>query len=114
LRRNPTEPERRLWNRLRADALGVHFRRQYPVGRYIVDFICIQARLVVEIDGDTHAGDVAEAQDRDRSHHLEQRGLRVVRFTNREVMHNLAGVLKAIRSELDRPSPPPSPSGRGG
>lgn len=124
LRRNLTEPERILWNRLRADALGVHFRRQHPIGRYIADFVCVPARLVVEIDGDTHADDGAEAQDRFRSRQLGRCGVRVVRFTNRQVMDNLEGVLEVIRGELSAPLPPPplplaplagpSADGRGG
>ena len=114
LRRDQTPAERMLWSRLRSGGMGAKFRRQVPVANYVVDFLCLRSRLVVELDGDTHAGDAAEAADRIRTLALEARGLRVIRFTNRQVTNNLEGVLEAIREELSAPSPPPSPSGRGG
>jgi very-short-patch-repair endonuclease len=114
LRQDQTTPERTLWRRLRAGRLGAKFRRQGPIAGCIVDFLCLESRLAVEIDGDTHAGEEAEAEDRLRSRRLEERGLRVVRFTNREVMESIEGVLEAIRELISTPSPPPSPDGRGG
>jgi very-short-patch-repair endonuclease len=114
LRRNETTQERILWSRLRSGDLEAKFRRQCPIDDYVVDFVCLRSHLVVEVDGDTHAGEAAEAEDRQRAGRLAARGLRVIRFTNRQVMQDLPGVLEAIRSELDAPSPPPSPYGRGG
>jgi very-short-patch-repair endonuclease len=94
--------------------LGVKFRRQFPIEDYIVDFVCLESHLVIEVDGDTHAGESAESSDRVRSSRIQARGLRIMRFSNREVLENLDGVLEAIAVELSTPSPRPSPDGRGG
>jgi very-short-patch-repair endonuclease len=91
LRTNLTEPERRLWYRLRANRLGVKFQRQVVLAPYIADFAARSERLIVELDGDTHAG--REAYDAARTTALEDRGYRVLRFTNADVMTNLDGVL---------------------
>lgn len=106
MRREMTEPERRIWTEVRAHRLqGVKFRRQTVVGRYIADFTCRSPRmLVVEIDGDTHAG--REDYDLVRTRFFETRGYRVLRFTNLDVMSNLDGVLASIVGALtDSPSP---------
>jgi len=113
LRERLTPPERRLWSRLRDRQLGGHkFRRQHEIGRYVVDFCCAEARLVVELDGDSHVEQ--SERDRSRTEWLRQQGYLVVRFTNREVMSNLEGVLEAILAECIRNasqrSAPPSPS----
>ena len=106
LRQNQTEPERRLWNALRNSQLdGLIFRRQYGRGDYIVDFVCLSAKLVVEIDGDSHGSDRAQTYDRRRTAWLEDQGYRVIRFWNTDVMQNLEGVLGEIRARLDEPSP---------
>jgi very-short-patch-repair endonuclease len=95
LRRVQTPAERSLWSHLRDRQLeGLKFRRQQPLGNFIVDFFCSSARLVVEIDGDSHAGLVE--YDHDRTVWLESQGYEVIRFTNREVRENLTGVLEAI------------------
>jgi very-short-patch-repair endonuclease len=114
LRRDQTTPERLLWRRLRSGSVGAKFRRQVPIANYVVDFLCLRAGLVVEVDGDTHAGDEAEAEDRLRTRALKAHGLRVVRFSNHQIMEDLQGVLGEILTELSTPSPPPSPEGRGG
>ena len=99
LRRNPTEAEQRLWSRLRRRQLdGVRFRRQVPLGRYIVDFACLSARLVIEIDGGQHAWKAE--QDALRTSWLETNGFRVLRFWNNEVLGNIDGVLETIRRTL--------------
>ena len=104
LRQRLTEAERRLWHRLRNRQLdGYKFRRQVPLGRYIADFVCLQARLVVEVDGGQH-GWRAEA-DEARTSWLETNGFHVLRFWNNEVCDNLAGVLDTIRRNL-----PPTPA----
>ena len=100
LRTNLTEPERRLWYRLRANRLGVKFQRQVVLAPYIADFAARSERLVVELDGDTHAG--RETYDAARTKALEDRGYRVLRFTNADVMTNLDGVLHAILVTLGR------------
>ncbi|HUT48510.1 MAG TPA: endonuclease domain-containing protein [Alphaproteobacteria bacterium] len=103
LRHELTRVERVLWHRLRDRGLGVKFRRQHPIGRYVVDFVCIEAGLVVELDGGQHA--VQHAQDAVRTRYLEAEGFRVMRFWNNEVAENIEGVLVTIEAALKRPSP---------
>lgn len=101
MRRNPTEPERLLWSRLQGQQLGgFKFRRQQVVGSAIVDFACPSRWLVVEVDGDAHDN---PAVDMLRDRKLTDIGIRVLRFTNEEVMGDLDGVLQAILTELNKP-----------
>ena len=105
LRRNQTEPERRLWSRLRNRQLGgIKFRRQVWLGPFIADFIVVQIRLIIEVDGDTHANSrIADAR---RTAYLASQGLQVIRFANAEVMTNIDGVLEEIMAVArTRPSP---------
>jgi len=100
LRREMTDAERRLWSKLRRGALdGYRFRRQHPVGPYIADFACVEAGLIVEIDGGQHAEQVE--RDERRTVYLEQAGFRVVRFWNTEVLRNTEGVVAEILLALD-------------
>ena len=95
LRRPMTPPEQKLWFRLRRNQIeGFKFKRQHPIGRFIVDFYCGSCRLVIELDGDTHV----EQQEYDaaRTAWLEQQGCRVIRFCNRDVCNNTDGVLEVI------------------
>ena len=97
LRRDMTPQERKLWRHLRRKQLyGLRFRRQHPIAPFIVDFYCHEHKLVVEIDGQTHYEQEQQGYDRTRTERLEQRGLRVVRFTNRDVGRNIGGVLQEI------------------
>ncbi len=106
LRRDMTDVERRLWGELRADGLGAKWRRQQPIGRYIVDFVCQSARLVVELDGGQHSVSDADAR---RTAWLESAGYRVLRFWNHEVLENIDGVLIRIAEALaSAPSPTPT------
>jgi very-short-patch-repair endonuclease len=99
LRRQPTEAEKRLWMALRRKALsGWKFRRQHPVGRYVTDFACPEAGLVVELDGGQHA--LAVRRDAVRTRAIEASGYRVLRFWNNEVFENMDGVLEAIVAAL--------------
>ena len=107
LRTNLTEPERRLWYRLRSSRLGVKFQRQVVLAPYIADFACRSRRLIIEVDGDTHSG--REAYDAARTRALDEMGYRVLRFTNADVMTNLDGVLGAILTALDRDPKSPRP-----
>ena len=107
LRKNLTEPERRLWYRLRANRLGVKFQKQAVLAPYIADFAARSHRLVIELDGDTHGG--REAYDAARTRTLEERGYRVIRFTNADVMTNLDGVPRAILIALGRDPESPHP-----
>ncbi len=101
LRHDLTDAERLLWRHLRNRALYGHkFRRQHPVGRYIVDFVCIEQRVVVEIDGGQHATQVVE--DEERTVYLESKGFRVLRFWNNDVLTNAEGVLKSIASAMGK------------
>ncbi|MGH2524959.1 MAG: endonuclease domain-containing protein [Anaerolineales bacterium] len=100
LRREMTPAERKLWQRLRRGQLdGARFRKQHPVGRFILDFFCARSKLVIEIDGDTHVTQME--YDAERTQWLsEQKDYRVIRFTNDEVHHNLVAVLERIREAL--------------
>ena len=98
LRRQPTDAERLLWSRLRNRAVdGAKFRRQTPLGPFIVDFFCAEARLVVEVDGGQHAENIADAR---RDAWLAANGCAVARYWNHEVLGNLDGVLEDIRARL--------------
>ncbi|MGF1550562.1 MAG: DUF559 domain-containing protein [Sphingomonadaceae bacterium] len=117
MRRNPTEPEKRLWRHVSNAQLNDHkFRRQSVIGRFIADFLCPQKSLIVEVDGDTHD----EAKDRLRDDMLARHGFRVLRVTNDDVMTNMDGVLTHILAKLNeapdrwnKPHPGPSPEGEG-
>ncbi|MDD5330577.1 MAG: endonuclease domain-containing protein [Sulfuricella sp.] len=107
LRENQSDAEQLLWRSLRSRQLeGCKFRRQHGIGSYIVDFVCIEAGLVVELDGGQHAEQLA--YDAVRTEKLAAAGYRVLRFWNNEVLTNLEGVLESLRLEL-LPSPQPSP-----
>jgi very-short-patch-repair endonuclease len=93
-----TFPERLLWSRLRRGALGVEVRRQAPVGPYVVDFLVPAERLVVEVDGRSHDGQ-GEA-DRERERALGEMGLRVVRVSNDDVIHDVDAVVAAVRAAI--------------
>src|SRR6478736_2942778 len=97
LRSHATEPEQRLWRALKAiPVYGSHFRRQVPIGPYVVDFACLKARLVIELDGGHHSqGDIA-AKDAARTQWLEKEDYRVIRFWNAELSQNMPGVLDTI------------------
>nr|WP_052016573.1 DUF559 domain-containing protein [Deinococcus sp. RL] len=100
LRRAQTTEEEMLWRMLRNRFQTFKFRRQQPIGPYIVDFVCYQARLVVELDGSQHAGESARAYDAVRTEFLEAGGFRVLRFWNSEVRFNLQGVIQSIQTHL--------------
>jgi very-short-patch-repair endonuclease len=114
LRSRMTESERRLWQRLRAHRLdGEKFRRQQPIGPYIVDFVHLRARLIVEADGGQHSD---SPHDKLRDDWLREQGFTVLRFWNNEIMTNLDGVLETILDAVRSvPSPPaPLPQGERG
>jgi len=113
MRNNPTEPEKRLWRALSNGQLdGFKFRRQQVIGWFIADFVCASAKLIVEVDGDTHNED----DDRARDAALTEMGYRVIHVTNRDVMANIDGALRLIADtlrQIDSPHPNPSPEGEG-
>ena len=90
-----TPAEKILWQELRADKLGVHFRRQQVIAGFIADFYCHKAGLVVEVDGDIH--DLQQEEDTRREMVLREMGLRIARFRNDEVMNDLFSVVESIR-----------------
>lgn len=96
LRRNMTDAERRLWSRLRNRALGYEFRRQHRLGSYIVDFVCLERRLVVEADGAQHNLEPGIARDARRTAWLESRAYRVLRFWNNELLLATDDVVNTI------------------
>jgi len=100
LRRHMTDAEGALWCRLRSRRLcGYKFRRQHPIGPYIVDFLCPARRLVVEVDGGQHTA--TSERDAARTRWLERRGYRVMRFWNNEVLNETDAVLESILAALD-------------
>lgn len=102
LRRNQTEPEKQFWNLVRNKQVrGLKFRRQHQVGKYIVDFYCPSVRLIVEIDGETHASEAGKLNDNIRTRFLQSHGYKVVRYTNREVIGNLDGVYQDLLKQLN-------------
>ena len=106
LRRTQTDAEQKLWYHLRAHRfMGRKFKRQKPIGRYVVDFICIEEKLIIELDGGQHAENTEYDQERDSW--LRSEGYTVLRFWNNELMNEMEGVLEKIRLAL---SPSPSPT----
>ena len=101
LRRDATDAELRLWKILRDRGLGVKFRRQVPFGRYVLDFYCLELRLVIEVDGGQHFEPEGMAADAERTRVLEKAGLRVLRFSNREVLLETQAVAEAIRHVIE-------------
>jgi very-short-patch-repair endonuclease len=101
LRANTTPHERALWRALKELPIeGTHFRRQAPIGPYIVDFFCPAKRLVVELDGGHHNDDVTAKRDSERQAWLEQEGYRVIRFWNSDVTADLNAVMERIYVEV--------------
>jgi leucyl-tRNA synthetase len=97
-RKNPTEYEDLLWQEIRNQKLGSKFRRQHYIGNFIVDFICLEKGLIIEVDGEIH--DSQKEQDEGRTYELEQLGYKLVRFRNEELKNNLKNVLQTISTEL--------------
>ncbi len=112
-----TLAERIIWQALRAHRMsGAGFRRQTPIGRYIVDFVSHAAMLIVEIDGEQHFENAHERRDAVRDAYLQAKGFRVLRFNNHDVMTNREGVLTVIAAVLGEAVSPslPSPASGGG
>lgn len=112
LRRRSTNVEKILWQKLKGRQLeGYKFRRQQPVGPYIVDFVNFEKRIVIELDGGQHA--IRKDSDKKRDAWLKAEGFEVLRFWNNDLFENLEGILEVIRKTLLSPSPGPSHQGRG-
>ena len=112
LRHNMTDAEKLLWRHLRMGQFdGYKFRRQHPLGNYIADFVCLEAGLIIEVDGGQHM--VRSDSDEVRTQWLNDKGFRVMRFWNNEVMNNIDGVKQAIMATLLPPSQPSPCNGEG-
>ena len=111
-RKNPTFAEKLIWNMLRKEQLGAKFRRQQVIDKYIVDFISLPIKLIIEIDRNSHIG--KEEYDQNRQEHLENLGYKVIRFTNEEFLGNGNNVEQTIKNEITKRQTPPksSPKGR--
>jgi very-short-patch-repair endonuclease len=110
LRGRSTDAELRMWSQLRDRRFDAwKFRRQVPIGGYIVDFYCVKARLVIELDGGQHGTAEEEAYDAERTRVLEDLGLRVIRFWDNDVLAKTDMVMREVFRQLNEPSPRPSP-----
>ena len=109
LRKNMTNAERKIWQKLRCRQLGIKFRRQQPIGNYIVDFVCFEKKMIIEIDGGGHFG---SRSDKIRDRWFQKQGYKILRFWNNDVLMNSDAVIQTIINEVS-PSPL-SPSIKGG
>jgi very-short-patch-repair endonuclease len=109
MRSEPTKAEDRLWYHLRAGQMGVKFRRQEPIGPYIADFVCLKARLVIEVDGDSHED---EGRDARRDNWFLEHGWFVLRFWDEDVLDHTDDVLDLIDLGLRDPKAVPDPLNR--
>jgi very-short-patch-repair endonuclease len=100
LRKELTPAERKLWAVIRNDQLGVNFRRQHAIGIYIPDFVCIEKKLIIELDGSQHLEQ--EEYDKERTKYLKSQGYKVIRFWNNDIIKNIEGVILAIMNALEK------------
>jgi very-short-patch-repair endonuclease len=111
MRKKPTDAEAKLWSVLRFRQLDGHrFRRQRPVAGYIVDFYCPSRRLAIELDGGQHADEAQAEYDRIRTERLNEAGIRVVRYSDHDVLRDTDWVVEEILRQLEKVWPPPQPS----
>lgn len=104
LRKKMTDSEQYLWRYLRRKhLLNIQFYRQKPIGQYIVDFYAPSVKLVIEVDGSQHYESMAERYDKKRTQFLEKQGLKVLRFTNLEVLQCIESVLEVIMEVIENP-----------
>lgn len=106
LRNNLGLPEIILWDQLKSSKIGNKFRRQYGVGKYVLDFYCPQIRLGIELDGESHNNDKAYLKDIERQKVIESFGIKVLHFLNKEVLKNLDGVIEEIKREIKNTTSP--------
>ena len=104
-RNNPTEAERRLWFYLSNKQLGVRFRRQHIIGQYIADFACLEKMLIIELDGGYHSLPEQQISDEQRTADLQEKGYRVIRFTNEELFNGIDIILTKIKNALNENAP---------
>ena len=97
LRQNMPSAEQKLWRAINRDKLGVKFRRQQRIGPYYVDFICLELKLIIELDGDQHAGDKAAKYDNIRTDLIESQGYKIIRIPNAYIYKELNSVVEHLR-----------------
>lgn len=112
LRANQTNAERRLWQAIRKNQLGPKFRRQAPIGPFVIDFLSHQAKLSIELDGGQHAE--MQTYDTNRTAFIESKGFHVLRFWNTDIFENLEGILMTIAQSIQHPHPDLPPQAREG
>lgn len=100
-RANMTEAEKFLWEHIRRKALGVKFRKQHPINDFIADFICIEKKLVIEVDGGYHSVPSQREKDELRSTIINKQGFYVIRFTNEEILMDIESVLQRLKEIID-------------
>lgn len=100
LRKNMTEAEDRLWQKIRKNKLGVKFRRQHMIDKFIADFYCYECKLVIEVDGGYHSNSEQIEYDTNRTYEIEDYGISVIRFTNSEVLSNIDWVVQEIKNKI--------------
>ena len=111
LRRKQTDAEAKLWLHLKSlRHLGFRFRRQHPIGTYFVDFVCLERKLVLEVDGSRHSEPLAKEPDKQRTAWLESEGYRVIRIGNNDVLSNMDGVLELLSEALEGDHHPTNPA----
>ena len=98
-----TDAENILWYKIKQGKLGVSFRRQHIIGDYIVDFICLKQKLIIEIDGGYHQEATQQTEDKTRQNWLESMGYKVLRFTNEDIFHDIESVISIINNNIDLP-----------
>ena len=114
LRRFPTEAEACLWRRLRGRTFkGLKFRRQLPLGKYIVDFVCLEKRLIIELDGGQHNAEAQRQYDRVRDQWLRSQGFQILRYWNHEIFDEWESVAEAVWKAAQRDPSPPTPLPQG-
>jgi very-short-patch-repair endonuclease len=101
LRQNATPAEEKLWEELRANKLGVKFKRQHSIGGYILDFYCAEKKLIIELDGEVHNTKEAKEYDEVRDKFFKELGYATVRFSNKAIEHDRLNVLKILKSQID-------------
>jgi very-short-patch-repair endonuclease len=101
LRKHLTPAEARLWSQLKNNQIGHKFRRQHSFNYYILDFYCPEKRLAIELDGSPHDTDTGYIKDKQRTEYLQNEGITIVRFENKEIIKNLEGVLVEIKKYLN-------------
>jgi very-short-patch-repair endonuclease len=104
-RKKPTEEESILWDYLKGNVFGVHFRRQHIIGLFIADFACLSHKLIIEIDGKYHQLPDQQISDKERTEWLEQKGFKVMRFTNEQIINDTNKVLKSIQTYIIKELP---------